>query len=818
MPIDFSAITIGMPRVGAAIVTSVWSIVGNPDMKYVQVLLRPIGRLAARYKGNYRQLFLMFLLVFLVPLGVAAVLSNVSTNALEHQLETSASAISAQIQTTIDKRLSDLSQIVDQINNHSSIRYILSRKFPLSSQDRYIVTTIIRDLRTQYSYHSMARNLYIFLPAIDAVITPQTKVNSKFYYEKYMTYLNKDYEQWMQEMLYPQNEMRILPSQHIRINDDTRKTITVLQSLPRGDTWNRTGTLAMLVDEAELLSELAFTGIVEGAEIWAVDSSGSIVFSTSGSTPEFAVENRLPRDSGTFVQEIDDKPYQVSWRESLVQDWIYVFRFPKSQFFSEAALLRKTILTTLILMLGVGILLAALLAYINILPVHSLLLTMQRFSGDAQRNEKRSNASLQFLGTVAEQVTRNNSILVDQLPRLIEGCIFKLIHGNIDVQSDLDLLREILGFSFPSSVFSVLSLRFDDMASGESQPKNTIAQMGERISRRQWHGLHVYTTQATVRSLAILVCFPLETPYCIEQNLRLTAQDILAEIHRSSVASCQLGVGAVVTSYEGISASYREAAIAIDSTQQKTEIIFFSDISDEPPLPDYCYTLIMEKALIGCVLTGDSSGTRGIIHDMFEGGKQRLAQSPDILQCLKFDLLGTIYRCIQEMRYSDTDEDQKQLSGLLHRWATSEVPEDIRKYATYAFEYLCAYASEPRRDKIKVDHLLQGVLSYIGENYSDPNMGLEKVADAFNIAPGYLSRYVKEKSGTNFLVILNNHRIQHAAALLKTTKMSHQEIAVACGLSSAQALNRLFARKLTVTPSEYRLASRSGIPELDPHN
>jgi len=64
--------------------------------------------------------------------------------------------------------------------------------------------------------------------------------------------------------------------------------------------------------------------------------------------------------------------------------------------------------------------------------------------------------------------------------------------------------------------------------------------------------------------------------------------------------------------------------------------------------------------------------------------------------------------------------------------------------------------------------------------------------------------------GGNFIDYLNQLRIQDTAHLLRTTTLSHEEIAKACGISGAQTLNRMFNRILTISPKLYQQMAQEG--------
>ncbi|WP_186206621.1 GlxA family transcriptional regulator [Burkholderia gladioli] len=78
-----------------------------------------------------------------------------------------------------------------------------------------------------------------------------------------------------------------------------------------------------------------------------------------------------------------------------------------------------------------------------------------------------------------------------------------------------------------------------------------------------------------------------------------------------------------------------------------------------------------------------------------------------------------------------------------------------------------------------------------------------------HMSPRNLSRVFSREFGVGLIAFLNHARIDAARLLLESTRHSISEIARRCGFDSADALRRVFARRLGVGPQEYRQRFRS---------
>ena len=94
------------------------------------------------------------------------------------------------------------------------------------------------------------------------------------------------------------------------------------------------------------------------------------------------------------------------------------------------------------------------------------------------------------------------------------------------------------------------------------------------------------------------------------------------------------------------------------------------------------------------------------------------------------------------------------------------------------------------------------IMNYIQANYID--ITLDDLAEKFYLSKPYVSKYIKEKSGMTFGELVKKIRMKKAKALLKSSNMTVENIALTVGYQNVEHFNRLFKKAYNMTPMQFR--------------
>ena len=98
---------------------------------------------------------------------------------------------------------------------------------------------------------------------------------------------------------------------------------------------------------------------------------------------------------------------------------------------------------------------------------------------------------------------------------------------------------------------------------------------------------------------------------------------------------------------------------------------------------------------------------------------------------------------------------------------------------------------------------IKQVFDYMNKNFRS-EISLEELGRLVNMHEVSLSRFIKKRTGKNFIDCLNEIRIGHACRLIIDTTQSISEIAYTCGFNNISYFNRVFKKKKDCTPKEFR--------------
>ena len=104
---------------------------------------------------------------------------------------------------------------------------------------------------------------------------------------------------------------------------------------------------------------------------------------------------------------------------------------------------------------------------------------------------------------------------------------------------------------------------------------------------------------------------------------------------------------------------------------------------------------------------------------------------------------------------------------------------------------------------------IEKAFEYMNTNY-DKTITLGDVAKLVSMTEVSFSRFVKKRTGNTFIDSLNEIRLGHASRMLIDTTHSISEISYHCGFNNISNFNRIFKKKKTCTPKEFRENFNSG--------
>ena len=151
-----------------------------------------------------------------------------------------------------------------------------------------------------------------------------------------------------------------------------------------------------------------------------------------------------------------------------------------------------------------------------------------------------------------------------------------------------------------------------------------------------------------------------------------------------------------------------------------------------------------------------------------------------------------IYPRIISLHQKSGFDSVMSLINILHDLSTSR---NIRTLSETTFNNEFQFNFNSRR--------IEKAFEYMNKNY-DKQVTLGDIAKLVNMTEVSFSRFIKKRTGITFIDSLNEIRIGHASRILIDTTNSIAEVSYSCGFNNISNFNRLFKKKKSCTPKEFR--------------
>ncbi|MES1187810.1 MAG: AraC family transcriptional regulator [Myxococcales bacterium] len=310
-------------------------------------------------------------------------------------------------------------------------------------------------------------------------------------------------------------------------------------------------------------------------------------------------------------------------------------------------------------------------------------------------------------------------------------------------------------------------------------------------NRLQDYGVSILTSAAPGKSAARA-----------KLELRDRAQKLQAFVKEKFDVDTVVGVGRTLPPGEPLYPSHHDAVLALHLCVQLEKDILVCD--EKGTTNDGVRNSFLNRAAAELSEAFDRVATDEIKLASDQYVRLVLVWSTERIEVVRSQFLSMLFTLIKNIqkRHLLRSEVAEHLADDLSQ-KIEEAPSVYRVIETFkdALARLSVFASRALEGpkSMRLDTTLQ----YLKDNFAEP-LRLTSVARKAGFSVPAFSRIFKQATGTSFLVYLRNIRVEHAKMLLRTSNLSAEQVAQACGFQSQHHLIRSFKKVSKSTPGNYR--------------
>lgn len=172
------------------------------------------------------------------------------------------------------------------------------------------------------------------------------------------------------------------------------------------------------------------------------------------------------------------------------------------------------------------------------------------------------------------------------------------------------------------------------------------------------------------------------------------------------------------------------------------------------------------------------------IKNMFDKSLRGILFSPETVQ--------TIMPRIVDLTKKQGFDSVLELMSVLHDLSISR---NMKTLSDSSFTNIDKLSYNSRR--------IEKAMEYMNRHF-DKIITLTEVAKVASMSETAFSRFFRSRTGNTFIDTLNDIRLGHASRILIETTNSVTEIAFKCGFNNISNFNRIFKKRKSCTPKEFR--------------
>lgn len=600
------------------------------------------------------------------------------------------------------------------------------------------------------------------------------------------------------------------------VKRDKNVLTVVLSNSKASDTDLPDGAIILNLDADNVANYFQTTIADTSGNLFALDSLGKIVFHSNPDLflADFSarpyvkqlINSNKPSDS--FLTKIDGKQAIVSY----VTSQRLGLRFVNIAYSDVILGTINRIVSLLIMVFAfafiVGLIYAFVLAKRFYLPIERTVRYVKKLMPAGEDTTGQLENELDFLQTAIDKILNQPLTLEKMSKPDIDFVRHQLLKGLLlntpsHVQNLKGKLEELDVNIDLSKTLVVALLRIDSYRQFiRSNPEERTNLVESDILYTVKSQIQRFENEAFIMgegTIALVLNLPNpDHPHVMDEILEYLAK-VQESIYTRLKVSVSAGVGSFARSVSAVYQSYRTAEDCLNYRfKYGRQALLWPEKIQAEINEDYKYPEGIEQILF---------------NDLKLGNLEKIESE-----------LDRIFTAIAQYSYSDmllaitqlAENSKKVINSLLElshkkaidvrdfRQKLSQM-ETIDEARNWFFD-LYRGAIEKRREKKsnRKTEVVESVQKYIEEDYSDPLLSLESLAERLNISPNYLRLIFKEAVNKSLSAYLAEFRFDKAKTLLETTNLTIAETANKVGYANSNYFYTAFKKHYGVSPNQYR--------------
>lgn len=749
-----------------------------------------------RGKVFYRYM-LSYITILLIPLMLSIAIYNKSRELVNEESRRANELLLGQMTTYLDVILGDAQQLADLVSFNRRLEGLLYESLPLDSNEQYRLYQLSGEFELYQMANSNILDFYVYIPAIDRVITPTGNHSARQYVNHWIPEAGWSLDEWKSQFSEERGKVYI-ESHTVPLEMPMTDTISIISPINKMISPGKPpGWLVIHIDKRYFHDVFKNTMWTEKTRLIVYHEDSGLI--TSSDSPEdLSLLNLADQANGrTTAKELSfgGLDYISMAMESETDSKLHYFSLIPEDIYRDRFIdLKRFASILLIIAFSVGSYLIYRFSIARYKPVKRLLELLNPSEGDGIALHSDEFA---LIASTMEMTIKEDKRLKEDLKQseliVAQRYMKQLLKGTLKYDDMAKKTLSTYGVDFIKNrnTLVLIDIELDEDADPE---------LRDRFIQELWFA-EQRQSLFTIRDLDGAVGFLMNHDEGEFEELvdRIEKQKIQAESRLPLFLA--IGISNVHHSDEELSVLYGEAHAALEFrlVRSRKNPIRFSEVRTSNR--SYYYPLQTELKMINSIKAGDRKAASTVLEEVYISNFSKDLPNLEIARCLMFDLISTMIKTLNEIPTIEEDstfwERIKPITTLMNCRSFDQLRTEMGEILERVCDYVIA--GKPNKN----DVLQQEIIHFVEKNYRDKNLSPELIATHLHRNKAYLCRFFRDHEGTGISTYIKHHRVKIAKEMMSDEHLSVTEISDEVGFSGSNSFIRAFKEIEGVTPGQY---------------
>lgn len=757
---------------------------------------------------------LSYVVISIVALIVIFFCSTRYSQALHEDLEYTNAVQLELVQLQMDRSVRNLRAFSSRANQNKTVNS-LRQLDSYEDVSRYELYELVRDLANEMLYDGGLHDCYLYFPNSDLLVSGNYYNDSREFYDIAFESYGFSYEDWFEVISQGYRTAQIFSL-------DTKKGDQLTVLLKPLDSSNRQQppvNAIMVMDIKEILKASDWLN-QDRDNMCIIDRTNKRVVSTAKldeSVEEYILSHVLAAGSGEFQNQFEMGESVISYISSQYEKWEYLVITKEQQFVSQISEIQRLVwgLIAVYLLISAGSIGYAVIRHYRPLQDVMNILEQQEEGADNSVGDD----AYQYISKSIHKLVDKNKESSSVISRQRNAISRELFHRLLTEKKAYAMMDEELlgtyGIQVNGKEYCILSYRLEETLEygAEETPADTremswfilqnvteenLGEMGLKwICFREGRWEQVFLiwkeeTDPSSESLHSLVyqAWSLSTEF-IQSHFKFPYQSALSEPHHGT---------------EEIWQAYRETGRVFEyqKNDEGKQVVSYREINLLPVDTMLKYPIDVENRLSHSVSNGDAEEACREIRLLLEEN-QANCLAPEVMQFLVSNIASSILRVAgKAAKGTALHISQKALMEACRQGESARMQEELERLVVAVCQEIEELNKKEKENQ--KSRLYQEAKAYVENNYSDPELSVNSMAEQLGVQPTYLSKLFKEMEGEKLSQYISMVRLTHVKEMLleDVSDIRLETIAARCGFGSQRTFLRIFKQYEGLTPTQFR--------------